>query len=145
VTEPEEGELEVTALEPGLEGIVKVTVEKRMTATAFDSGPVDGLATPALVALMEAACMRAVAGAMVPGQSSVGVHLDVEHLAPTPVGMAVVVRARLERVENRKLHFTVRAEDEAGEIGRGTHERVLIDLERFEQRISRRGRGGLPA
>jgi fluoroacetyl-CoA thioesterase len=135
----------VNALEPGLEGIVKVVVDGSMTATAFDSGPVNGLATPAMVALMEAACMRAVAGAMAPGQSSVGVHLDVEHLAPTPVGMRVVARARLERVEERMLFFSVRAEDEAGEIGRGTHQRVLIDLARFEERIERRGRGGLPA
>ena len=135
----------MTALDPGLEGIVKVVVDAGMTATAFDSGPVDGLATPAMVALMEAACMRAVADAMAPGQSSVGVHLDVEHLAPTPVGMAVVARARLLRVEDRKLYFSVRAEDQAGEIGRGTHERVLIDLAQFEARIKRRRRGGLPA
>jgi fluoroacetyl-CoA thioesterase len=135
----------MNVLEPGLEGTVKVVVDAGMIATAFGSGPVSGLATPAMVGLMEAACMRAVAEAIAPGQSSVGVHLDVEHLAPTPVGMAVVARARLERVEGRKLFFTVRAEDEAGEIGRGTHERVLIDLAQFEARIGRRGRGGLLA
>jgi fluoroacetyl-CoA thioesterase len=134
----------MNVLEPGLEGTTKVVVDAGMTASAFDSGPVDGLATPALVALMEAACMRAVAEAMAPGQSSVGVHLDVEHLAPTPVGMAVVARARLEHVDGRRLMFAVWAEDEAGEIGRGTHERVLIDLARFEERMKQRRRGGLP-
>lgn len=131
------------ALEPGLEGVIKVVVEARMSATAYDSGPVSGLATPAMVGLMEAACMRAVAGAMAPGQSSVGVRLDIEHLAPTPVGMMVVARARLEKVEGRRLYFRLRVDDEVGEIGRGTHERVLIDLQKFEARI--RQRGGLRA
>lgn len=130
-------------LAPGLEGVVKVVVAPHMSATAYDSGPVNGLATPAMVGLMEAACMRAVAGAMEPGQSSVGVHLDIEHLAPTPVGMAVVAHAWLERVEGRRLFFRLRVEDEVGEIGRGRHERVLVNLEKFEARI--RQRRGLPA
>jgi fluoroacetyl-CoA thioesterase len=113
-------------------------VDEAMTAAAVGSGAVEGLSTPDLVALMEAAAVAAVTSVLEEGRSTVGTHLDVRHLAPTPVGMRVTARAVLDEVEGGRLRFSVFAEDEAGEIGRGTHERYVIDLGRFAERL--RGR-----
>jgi fluoroacetyl-CoA thioesterase len=87
---------------------------------------------------MEGASVAAVAASLAPGQSTVGTRVDVAHLAPTPVGMSVAVEAVLEEVDGRRLVFSVRARDEVGEVGRGTHERFIVDLESFEERLRNR-------
>jgi predicted thioesterase len=121
------------ALEPGLRASVERTVGSSDTAIAHGSGDVDVLATPAVVALCEAAAVKAVASSLDPGQTSVGVHIDVEHLAPTPVGMDVVASAELAEVDGRKLRFTVEASDGSGVVARGTHARVVVDRDRFSK------------
>jgi predicted thioesterase len=121
------------ALEPGLRASVERTVGSSDTAIAHGSGDVDVLATPAVVALCEAAAVKAVASSLDLGQTSVGVHIDVEHLAPTPVGMDVVASAELAEVDGRKLRFTVEASDGSGVVARGTHARVVVDRDRFSK------------
>lgn len=126
-------------LEVGLSACVEAQVEKGMTAAAVGSGLVSGLSTPSLIALMESAAVRALGPVLAEGESSVGTRLDVRHLAPTPVGMRVQARATLQEIEDRRLVFTVSVEDEVGEVGRGTHERYLIDLASFQERLAKRG------
>jgi len=121
-------------------GEIRVVVDDGMTAASAGSGLVAGLGTPYLVALLENASLAAIAEAMQDGQSSVGTRVDIEHLAPTPVGMTVIARARLEEIDRRRLVFAVSAEDEVGEIARGRHERFLIDLSAFEDKMQARGR-----
>src|SRR5690606_13182138 len=106
---------------PGLTGEATTAVTSDNTALAMGSGTVDVFATPALAALMEAAAVSAVRAALEDGQTSVGVHLDVQHLAATPVGMTVRAEARLMTVEGRRLTFRVSAFDGVEQVGVGTH------------------------
>ena len=118
---------------PGLQATVEATVTESHTAAALGSGDVDVLGTPAVVALCEAAAVKALAGALEPGRTSVGVRIDIEHLAPTPVGSTVVAAAELVAVEGRTLRFVVHATDRSGEIARGTHARVVVDAAKFAE------------
>lgn len=126
------------ALEPGLHGSVSTVVVDSITALAQGTGPVRSLATPAMAVLMEKAALRAIEGHLEPGQATVGTRLDISHLAPTRVGMTVRASAVLVLVEGRRLVFEVSAEDQVGVVGRGTHERVIIQLDAFEQKLMNR-------
>lgn len=114
---------------PGLKGRAENTVESANTAKAMGSGLLDVFATPALVAMMEEAAVNALV--LEEGQSSVGVSLDIKHLAATPIGMKVWAQAELIEVDRRRLVFKVEAFDEKEMIGSGSHERFLIDAEKF--------------
>ena len=128
-------------LEPGLTGGASVTVTGDLTAAALGSGNVAVYSTPAMIALLEAAAINALAGYLDEGQTSVGTRLDVQHLTATPVGMSVQATATLKEVDGRRLVFEVSASDEVEEIGRGSHERFVVDQARFEQRTqSKRAR-----
>ena len=105
------------------------------TAPHVGSGRVRVLATPVMVNLMEAAALQAVEGLLPAGHQTVGTHLDITHTAATPVGMRVRAYAELTKVEKRTLTFSVHAEDEKERIGGGLHERIIINLERFDQRM----------
>ncbi|MGD2178144.1 MAG: thioesterase family protein [Anaerolineae bacterium] len=118
-------------LTPGLTGEVETTVADDDTAARQGSGLVPVFGTPALVALMENAAVRALEGDLPPGQTSVGGRMDVRHLAPTPVGMRVRARAELLEMEGRRLVFHVEAWDELEQIGRATHERFIVDQAAF--------------
>lgn len=118
-------------LEVGITGRAEALVEKEDTAQAVGSGELLVYATPCMVALMEGAACDALAGQLAEGESSVGVSLQLAHSAATPVGMQVRAEATLVAVEGRKLRFEIVAFDEAGEIGKATHERVVIKAERF--------------
>lgn len=118
-------------IEPGLEAEVERTVTRPDLASALGSGDVDVLGTPTVVALCEMAAVEALRPALGPQETSVGVRIDLEHLAPTLAGATIVARARLVEVTKRTLRFEVQASDEAGEIARGTHLRVVVDRERF--------------
>jgi fluoroacetyl-CoA thioesterase len=126
----------VTELQPGLTGEVVRVVSEDITAHAMGSGGVHVLGTPAMLMLMEQAALTAVEPALAEGQTTVGTLLDVRHLAATPVGMTVTVRARLVAIDGRKLTYDVDAEDEREPIGRGTHERFVVDLDRFLKRVA---------
>jgi fluoroacetyl-CoA thioesterase len=121
----------VEELTPGLIGEVGTVVTEMDTADRWGSGLVPVFGTPALVGLMEGAAVEALAGHLPPGQTTVGGRIDVQHLAPTPVGMRVRGRAELLEVEGRRLVFRVEAWDEVERIGKATHERFVVDEERF--------------
>jgi predicted thioesterase len=119
------------ALAPGLTGTVEMTVTEDDTAERWGSGLVPVFGTPGLVGLMENAAVEALRGHLPAGQTSVGGRMDVQHLAPTPVGMQVRARAELLQVDGRRLVFDVEAWDEAEQIGKATHERFIVDQAAF--------------
>ena len=123
------------ALKPGLKGEAELVVGEEHTALRVGSGRVRVFATPLMIALMETAAVAAVEDALAPGQQSVGTHLDVRHLAATPVSMRVRATAELLKVDDRVLTFRIAAVDEKEPIGEGTHVRALVDAERFDARV----------
>lgn len=126
---------------PGLVGQSEVFVQEENTARHLGSGNVDVLATPEMVRLMEKATVAAVDHLLPDGYCTVGVEVNVRHLAATPVGMRVRVEAELTAVEGRRLTFRVEAFDEVERIGEGEHRRVIIDVERFKARVeAKRGK-----
>ena len=125
-------------LKPGLEGTAEIVVGTRDTAPHVGSGKIGVLATPIMVNLMEAAALQAVERLMPPGHQTVGTHLDVRHFAATPVGLRVLARAELTRIDGRTLTFSIIAEDDRERIGEGTHERLIINVERFDQRMQKK-------
>jgi fluoroacetyl-CoA thioesterase len=93
-------------------------------------------ATPMMIMAMENAALNAIRAYLEPGESAVGTAVDVRHLAATPVGHDVTAEAEVTRVDGRRVEFNVTARDEKEEIGRGTHERMVIDMRRLDQRLS---------
>ena len=122
-------------LHPGLKGSIEIVVGEEHTAPHVGSGRVHVLATPVMVNLMEAAALQAVEGLLPAGHQTVGTHLDITHTAATPVGMRVRAYAEVSKVDKRTLTFNVYAEDEKERIGGGIHERIIINLERFDVRM----------
>ena len=119
------------AIEVGIQGLAEALVEQADTAKDVGSGDLLVYATPCMVALMEGAAWESIAPYLAEGESSVGTKMDVTHLSATPVGMSVRAESVVTAVEGRKVTFSITAYDEAGEIGRATHERVVIKTERF--------------
>ena len=130
---------ESLALEPGLTGHASTVVTEDKTAYALGSGNVRAYSTPSMIALLEAAAIDALQSRLGEGQTSVGVSLNVKHVAATPVGMRVSAAATLKEVDGRRLVFEVSATDEVELIGQGTHERFIVDRERFEKRVRDKG------
>ena len=118
-------------IEPGLRAEVLIMVERGDTAIKVGSGDVPVLATPRLLAIAEAATMRAVHGHLAPGQTSVGAKVTLEHRAASPVGTHVEVFAQLVEVDGRRLVFEVTARDRKQTVASATIERVIVDRERF--------------
>ena len=125
-------------LKPGLTGRTKMVVGEEHTAPRVGSGKVHVLATPVMINLFEAAALAAIEDKLPPGYQSLGTILNVRHIAATPVGMTVFAEARVIRVENRTVFFEVSARDEKELIGDGTHERVVVNVEKFDQRVARK-------
>ena len=115
----------------GLSADVKLTVGDADTAIALGSGTVPVLATPRIVALCEKASVKALAGQLSDGQTTVGMRVQIDHLAPSAVGHTIIAEATLEKVEGRRLTFTVNTKDERGLIAAGKVTRVIVDTERF--------------
>ena len=122
------------ALIPGLKGEASTIVEHANTAAAVGAGGVEVFATPMMIALMENASWRAVAHELEQGKVTVGIHVNVSHLAATPIGQTVRATAELIAIDGRRLVFRVEAYDEKQKIGEGEHERTIVHLERFLQR-----------
>ena len=114
---------------------VQRRVEPDMTADRWGNAGVMVLATPTLVGLFEMTAVHAIQDALEPGQATVGTHVDVRHLKATPVGDVLTLSAEVIAIDGRRVQFRVRAEDSGGLAGEGTHERVVIDLQRFLQRV----------
>jgi len=125
-------------LKPGLTGAAEIVVGTRDTAPHVGSGKIGVLATPIMVNLMEAAALQAVERLMPQGYQTVGTHLDVKHFAATPVGLRVRAEAKLVKVDGRTLTFRIQTRDEREPIGEGDHERLIINVERFDQRMQRK-------
>jgi predicted thioesterase len=121
-------------LRPGLSGATEIVVGTRDTAPHVGSGKIKVLATPVLVSLMEEAALNAVEGLLPAGHQTVGTRLDITHVAATPVGLHVVAHAELTKVDGRRLTFRLWADDERDRIGEGTHERIIVDVARFDAR-----------
>ncbi|HHW44338.1 MAG TPA: thioesterase family protein [Desulfotomaculum sp.] len=124
------------SLAVGLKGEATIPVTEENTAVAYGSGSVRVFATPALIGLMEKAALSSVDPRLPAGQTTVGVRVDVEHLAATPVGMRVTARSELVEIDGRRLVFRVEACDECEIIGRGTHVRYIVTVDRFLSRAA---------
>ena len=118
-------------MEIGAKYKVEITVTESDTAKAFGSGTLLVLATPKMIALMEEASYKCLDTYLENDQSSVGTYLDVKHLSATPVGMNVYAEAEITEVDGRKVVFSVKAYDEKGIIGEGTHERFVVNSDKF--------------
>lgn len=115
----------------GMKGEVSSFVEREDTAKEVGSGSLLVYATPCMVALMEGAACEAIEEAMDDSKTSVGTLLNIEHISATPVGLDVRAEATVTSVEGKVITFEVRAFDEAGEIGKGTHKRVIVPTQKF--------------
>ena len=124
---------------PGLVGEREVKVEVGNTARHLGSGNVSVFATPEMVRLMEMAGVSAVDHLLAEGYRTVGIRVDVTHLAATPLGMTVRARAELTHVDGRKLTFRVEAFDDVEKIGEGIHERMIVNLVKFKERAEAKG------
>ena len=129
---------DLSKLQPGLTGFARIHVGVEQTAPSIGSGKVPVLATPVMINLIEAASLAAVEHLLPPGHQSLGIHLDVRHFAATPIGMHVEATAELTAVEGRTLSFKVEARDDKEPIGGGTHQRVVVNVARFDERIHRK-------
>lgn len=123
-------------LNVGLEFTSEKIVSKKDTAAEFGSGGIYVYATPMMIGLMENAALNAVDDKLGKDYSTVGINVNVDHLAPTPVGMKVKAVAKLIEIEGKKLVFEVEAFDEDKKIGKGTHTRYIVNISRFMDKIS---------
>ena len=119
-------------LQAGIKGKKEITVTLDKTAKAMGSGTMDVFATPAMIALMENTAFESVASELEEGSGTVGTALDIKHVSATPVGMKVT--CEFVKVDGRALTFSVKAFDEAGLIGEGTHERFIVFEEKFQKK-----------
>ncbi|MBN2556615.1 MAG: thioesterase family protein [Anaerolineales bacterium] len=127
-------------LKTGLSIEKTITVKPEQTAFHVGSGDLRVFATPEMVWLLESVCTELLADCLDEGETSVGVVVNVRHLAPTPVGMKVTVRAELTKIESNQISFQVALHDELEKIGEADHVRAVIDSDRFLKRIeSKRG------
>lgn len=122
-------------IETGIKGHHKQIVTPEMSAARVGSGLVDVFATPMLVALIEQTCYESVLPYLDEGQGTVGTLVNVAHTAATPIGMRVWCESELVEVDRRRLVFKVKAFDECGPIGEGTHERFIIDTAKFFEKV----------
>ena len=120
---------------PGIKGHLEQMVTDELCADRIGSGLVKVFATPMMIALIEQTCNESVTPLLEAGQGTVGTRVDVSHCAATPVGMRVWCDSELMEVDRRRLVFSVKAYDECGLIGEGTHERFIIDSEKFQAKI----------
>jgi fluoroacetyl-CoA thioesterase len=118
-------------IEPGRVESAQETVTQDVTAEAMGSGDVPVLATPAILASVERLAVASLADALPPGTTTVGARVELDHLAPTPVGALLSVAVRLVAVDGRRLTFEFEASDQSGEVARGTHLRVAVEREAF--------------
>ena len=130
--------LELSRLIIGSAGEATLLVAAEHTAPRVGSGRVAVLATPVMINLIEAAALAAVEDHLPDGHQSLGIHLDVRHFAATPVGMRITATATLLSVEGRTLTFRVEARDEIETIGDGTHQRVVVNVSRFDERVQKK-------
>ena len=123
-------------MKTGIRGEQMIIVTEQQTAKYLGSGELVVFATPCMIALMENTAYKSVQPFLDPGQGTVGTLLNVKHLAATPVGMEVRCETRLIEIDRKRLVFEVKAFDACGLIGEGTHERFIIDNQKFMQKAN---------
>ncbi|MBR4852475.1 MAG: thioesterase family protein [Clostridia bacterium] len=122
-------------LKTGLKNSVDIIVTDELSAKNMGSGSLCVLATPALIAGMENVCMNCVRPFLEDGFTTVGTKVNIDHLAATPLGDTVTYSCELIEIDRRRLVFTVQAFDSKGKTGEGTHERFIVDAERFMSKL----------
>ena len=130
--------IDLSDLKPGLTGSAELLVGVEHTAPSIGSGLVPVLATPVMINVIEAAALAAVEHLLPAGHQSLGIHLDVRHFAATPIGMRVRATAELIAVDGRTLTFRVEARDDREPIGDGSHQRVVVNVARFDARVQKK-------
>ena len=130
--------IDLLQLKPGLTGSAELLVGVEHTAPSIGSGLVPVLATPVMINVIEAAALAAVERLLPAGHQSLGIHLDVRHFAATPIGMRVYATAELMAVDGRTLSFRVAARDDKEPIGDGSHQRVVVNVARFDARVQKK-------
>jgi fluoroacetyl-CoA thioesterase len=133
--------VDLTRITAGLTGSAQLFVGLEHTAPFVGSGRIAVLATPVMINVIEAAALEAVEHLLPAGHQSLGIHLDVGHVAATPVGLQVIATAEVVRVQGRTITFRVEARDPFEAIGGGTHQRVIVSVARFDERVQRKVRG----
>ena len=136
--------IDLSKLKLGLKGSAELVVGQEHTAPHVGSGRVHVLATPVMINLMEAAALEAVEDLLPEGHQSLGMRLDIRHYAATPIGMRVCATAELAAIDGRSLEFRVEAHDEKEAIGDGSHQRVIVNVARFDQRVQKKLPGEYP-
>ena len=121
-------------LKVGLKNSAEKIVGENDTALAVGSGSLKVLATPIMLALMEKSAADLLEKILPQEFTSVGISLDIKHTAPTPIGMKIFAQSEIIAVEGKKIIFEIVANDECGEIGRGTHERFIVDRKKFQSK-----------
>ena len=130
--------VDLSGVTAGLTGSAEIMVGDEHTAPRVGSGRVRVLATPVMINVMEAAALAAAEHLLPAGHQSLGTHLNVSHYAATPVGMRLRATAEVTKIEGRNIEFRVEAHDEKERVGDGTHVRVVVNVERFDQRVQRK-------
>ena len=130
--------MDLSKLRIGRTGTAELLVTDEHTATRVGSGRVAVLATPVMINLIEAAALAASEDQLPEGFQSLGIHLDVRHFAATPVGMRVEATAELIAIDNRTLSFRVTVRDTLEPIGDGTHQRVVVNAQRYHERVQKK-------
>ncbi|MFT3984269.1 MAG: thioesterase family protein [Lachnospiraceae bacterium] len=125
-------------LREGIKGEIRKVVTNDDTAVVYKSGEAEVYATPAMAALMEETAWMSIKPYLDEEESSVGTMLCITHISPTPIGMSVVCQSHLVTMEGKKLVFELRVEDEKGLIGEGTHERVIVEKEKFQTKANKK-------
>ncbi|HTV31484.1 MAG TPA: thioesterase family protein [Xanthobacteraceae bacterium] len=138
MTSPTKVSSVVARITPGLVGTADIVVGPEHTAPFVGSGRIAVLATPVMINVIEAAALAAVEHLLPAGHQSLGIHLDVSHTAATPIGLRVTATAEVLGVEGRTVTFRVEAHDEFEPIGGGTHQRVVVSVARFDERVQRK-------
>src|SRR6202789_3517292 len=126
---------------PGLTGTHQIRVGPEHTAPFVGSGRIAVLATPVMINIIEAASLAAIEHLLPAGHQSLGIRLDVSHTAATPIGVRVTATAEVLSLEGRTVTFRVEARDECEPIGGGSHQRVVVSVARFDERVQRKVRG----
>ena len=134
--------MDLSGVTVGTTGSSEIIVGEEHTAPRVGSGRIHVLATPVMINVLEAAALAAVEHLLPAGHQSLGTHLDVGHYAATPVGMRLRATAEVTKVDGRRIEFRVEANDEKERVGDGTHVRVVVNVERFDQRVQKKMRNG---
>jgi fluoroacetyl-CoA thioesterase len=128
-------------LQAGLTGTARLVVGEEHTAPKIGSGRIRVLGTPVMINLMEAAALDAVERLLPDGHQSLGIELEVSHVAATPVGMAVEATAEVTQVEGNRIDFHIEAHDEVDLIGKAVHRRIVVNVARFDKRVQKKAAG----